>query len=279
MSRIISTREIVTNVHELVLEAPEVAAKAQAGQFAVVIPDEKGERIPISLADWDAKAGTVSLFFLEVGVSSMKLARKKPGETVELMAPLGKPATIQKFGTVFVGGGCYGTGAVFPIVKALKEAGNTVITAIEGRTRSLLYNRERLGMFSDELHLATSDGSLGTRGKAKTVMKELLDGGRHLDAAYFMGCTFMMMLSAKEAASRGVRSFVYLNPLMVDATGMCGVCRVKVGGQMRFGCVDGPEFPGENIDWEELFSRNSQYVPQQTLAYHKCRSGIFEGGA
>ena len=279
MSRIISIKEIVRNVHELVLEAPEVAAKAQAGQFAIIIPDEKGERIPISLADWDAAAGTVTLFFLEVGVSSMKLSRKKPGETVDLMAPLGKPATIQNFGTVFVGGGCYGTGAVYPIVKALKEAGNTVITAIEGRNETLLYNRERLGKFSDELLLATSDGSLGTKGKAKTIMRNMLDQGRKIDAAYFMGCTFMMMLSAQEARAHGVKSFVYLNPLMVDATGMCGVCRVKVGGQMKFGCVDGPEFPGEMVDWEELFSRNGQYVPQQTLAYHRCRSGIFEGGA
>lgn len=134
MSKIISMKEIVRNLHELVLEAPEVAARAKPGQFAVVIPDEKGERIPISLADWDASAGTVTLYFLEVGVSSMKLARKKAGEQIEIMAPLGRPATIEKFGTVFVGGGCYGTGAVYPIVRALKEAGNTVITAIEGRT-------------------------------------------------------------------------------------------------------------------------------------------------
>jgi len=278
VTKILSIREIVRNVHELVLEAPEVAASAKPGQFGVIIPDGKGERIPISLSDWDASKGTVTLFFLEVGVSSMKLAGKKAGDTVDFMAPLGKPATIRKAGTVFVGGGCYGTGGIFPIVRALKEAGNTVVTAIEGRNETLLYNRENLRGFSDELYLATSDGSLGTRGKAKTVFKNLVAKGQKFDAAYFMGCTFMMMLSAQEAKAAGVQSFVYLNPLMVDATGMCGVCRVKVGGKMLFGCVDGPEFPGEDVDWEELFSRNSQYVPQQVLAYHKCKSGIHAGG-
>jgi len=197
---------------------------------------------------------------------------------VDFMAPLGRPATVRKFGTVFVGGGCYGTGGIYPIVRALKEAGNRVVTAIEGRNETLLYNREHLGKYSDELHLATSDGSLGTKGKAKTVFKNLVAQGQKFDAAYFMGCTFMMMLSAGEARAAKVPCFVYLNPLMVDATGMCGVCRVKVGGKMLFGCVDGPEFPGEDIDWEELFSRNRQYVPQQVLAYHRCKSGIHTGG-
>jgi ferredoxin--NADP+ reductase len=278
MTKIVSIKEIVRNVHELVLEAPEVASSAKPGQFGVVIPDGKGERIPISLADWDASKGTVTLFFLEVGVSSLKLAAKKAGETVDFMAPLGRPATVQRFGTVFVGGGCYGTGGIYPIVKALKEAGNTVVTAIEGKNETLLYNQEHLGRYSDELHLATSDGSLGTKGKAKTVFKNLVAQGRKFNAAYFMGCTFMMMLSAQEARAAGVKSFVYLNPLMVDATGMCGVCRVRVGGKMLFGCVDGPEFPGEDVDWEELFSRNSQYAPQQVLAFHRCKSGIHPEG-
>ena len=278
MTNIISIKEIVRNIHELVLEAPEVAASARPGQFGVVIPDGKGERIPISLADWDAAKGTVTLFFLEVGVSSLKLSAKKAGDTVDFMAPLGKPATIRKAGTVFVGGGCYGTGGIYPIVRALKQAGNTVVVAIEGRNETLLYNQQKLSGFSDELHLATSDGSLGTKGKARTVFRNLVAAGRKFDAAYFMGCTFMMMISAHEAKAAGVPSFVYLNPLMVDATGMCGVCRVKVGGRMLFGCVDGPEFPGEEVDWEELFSRNSQYAPQQVLAFHRCRSGIHSEG-
>ena len=139
MTEILSIREIVPNVHELVVAAPNVAAKAQPGQFAIVIPDEVGERIPMSLADWDVNAGTVSVYFLEVGVSTMKLASKQPGEHVDFMAPLGKPATIKSFGTVFVGGGCYGVGAIYPIARALKEAGNKVTCVMEMSSHYLLY--------------------------------------------------------------------------------------------------------------------------------------------
>jgi len=272
MSEIISIIEIVPNVHELVLHSPEVAKKAQPGQFAVVIPDEVGERIPISLADWDEKRGTVTLYFLEVGVSTMKLARKRAGENVDFMAPLGKPSTIKKFGTVFVGGGCYGIGGIKPIVKALKEAGNKVITAIEARSEYLIYHKEEREKYSDEIFLSTSDATAGTKGKVKNIFEILVERGEKIDAAYFMGCTFMMMMSSREAANKGVKSFVYLNPLMVDATGMCGVCRVTVNGETKFACVDGPEFSGGKVDWEELFRRKSQYSLYERDSYeHHCR--------
>lgn len=272
MAEIVSMREIVPNVHEMVVHAPEVAAKAKPGQFAVVIPDEEGERIPMSLADWDAEKGTVSIYFLEVGVSTMKLGRKKAGEEVDFMAPLGKPATIKNFGTVFVGGGCYGVGAIKPIVKAMKEAGNRVFTAIEARSEYLLYNREELERYSDELFLSTSDASTGMKGKVRNALDALVERGEKIDMAYFMGCTFMMMISSRDAMKHGIKSLVYLNPLMVDATGMCGVCRVAVGGETKFACVDGPEFPGEEVDWDELFQRKSQYSSYERESYqHKCR--------
>ncbi len=272
MTEIISMREIVPNVHEMVLHAPEVAAKAKPGQFAVVIADEEGERIPMSLADWDAEKGTVSIYFLEVGVSTMKLGRKKAGEEIDFMAPLGKPATIKKFGTVLVGGGCYGIGAIKPIVKAMKEAGNKVFTSIEARSNYLIYNREKLEEYSDELFISTSDASTGIKGKVRNALDVLVKRGEKIDRAYFIGCTFMMMMSSREAMKHGIKSFVYLNPLMVDATGMCGVCRVTVGGKTKFACVDGPEFPGEEVDWDELFQRKSQYAPYERESYqHKCR--------
>lgn len=272
MNKILSIKEIVPNVHELIIEAPEVASKAKPGQFAIVIPDEVGERIPISLADWDAKKGTVTMNFLEAGVSTMKLARKKQGESIEFMAPLGRPATIERYGTVFIGGGCYGIGAIYPIAKAMKEMGNRVITAIEARSNYLFYNQEKLKKYSDKFIIATSDGSLGKKGKVKSVLSTLAENGEKIDMAYFVGCTFMMMISSLEAKSHDIKSLVYLNPLMVDATGMCGVCRVNIGGEMKFACVDGPEFPGELVDWEELFNRKKQYVPQESLAFHhKCK--------
>lgn len=275
MNRIVSLTEEVPNVHRLVIEAPDVARKARPGHFAVVIPDEKGERIPLSLADWDVDAGTVSIYFLEVGVSTMKLARRRPGDEIDLMAPLGRPATIDRYGEVFVGGGCYGIGAIYPIVRALKEAGNRVVTAIEGRSGYLFYNQEALVAHSDDLHLATSDGSVGTKGKVQTVLWDLVKSGRSFDMAYFIGCTFMMMRASRTAAELGIPCRVYLNPLMVDGTGMCGVCRVHIGGETRFACVDGPEFDGALVDWEELFSRSQQYVPHQTMAYQykKCELG------
>lgn len=272
MNKIVSIKEIVPNLHELIVEAPEVAVKTRPGQFVIVIPDDVGERIPMNLADWSTADGTVTMYFLEVGVSTMKLARKKAGESIDLMGPLGKPATIEQYGTVFIGGGCYGIGAVYPIAKAMKEAGNRVIMAIEARSGYLLYNQERLRECSDTFIIATIDGSVGRKGKVKSVLGTLIENGEKIDLAYFMGCTFMMMISASEAKTYGIKNFVYLNPLMVDATGMCGVCRVNVGGEMKFTCVDGPEFSGELVDWEELFNRNSQYASQQSLAYHhKCR--------
>ncbi len=272
MHEITALRDVAPNVHELVIDAPDVAAKAKPGQFAVVIPDELGERIPMSLAGWDSDAGTVSIYFLEAGVSTMKLAQHEAGDEIDFMAPLGRPATIKEYGTVFVGGGCYGVGAVYPIVKAMKEAGNQIITAIEARSDFLLYNQGRLRKHSDMFIRATSDGSVGSRGKVKDVLCSLVEQGEPIDQCYFMGCTFMMMISSRMASEHDIPSYVYLNPLMVDATGMCGVCRVTVGGETRFACVDGPEFPGSQVDWEELFHRKSQYEPYEREAYrHTCR--------
>lgn len=272
MHEIVALRDVAPNIHELVIDAPDVAAKAQPGQFAVVIPDELGERIPMSLAGWDSEAGTVTIYFLEAGVSTMKLAQHQAGDRIDFMAPLGRPATVKKYGTIFVGGGCYGVGAIYPIVEAMKTAGNQVITAIEARSDFLLYREERLRRHSDMFFRATSDGSVGSRGKVKDVLHELVEQGEIIDQCYFMGCTFMMMVSSQAAAEHDIPSYVYLNPLMVDATGMCGVCRVTVGGETKFACVDGPEFPGNQVDWEELFHRKSQYEPYEREAYrHTCQ--------
>ncbi len=272
MNRIITLQEEVPNVYKLVVEAPDVARRCKAGQFAVVIPDEKSERIPLSISDWDPEAGTVTLYFLEVGVSTMKLARRKEGEEIDFMGPLGRPADIENYGTVFIGGGCYGVGAILPIVKALKAAGNRVVTAIEGRSHWLLYNKEELIKHSDRFLRATSDGSEGTKGKVRNVLDEQVDLGEKFDIAFFFGCTFMMMKSSKRAKELNIPCRVYLNPIMVDATGMCGVCRVNVDGMVKFACVDGPEFDGALVDWPLLFKRNRQYVAHETLAFqhNKC---------
>jgi len=268
VNTIVSIEQEVPNVYRLVLEAQDIAAKAKAGQFVIMMVDDVGERVPFTISDWDADAGTITIFFLEMGISTMKLAKKKAGGMVHaVVGPLGKPATIENYGTCVVGGGCYGIGAIYPIARALKEAGNKVITVIEARSEYLLYNQEALSAVSDELILSTSDGTAGTKGKVRSVLEKWNEEGTKADLYYFIGCSFMMM-NASRTTPEGPKTFVALNALMVDGTGMCGCCRVSVGGNTKFACVDGPEFDGKEVDWEEAFIRNSVYQPEEVLAFH-----------
>ncbi len=272
--RIIENEEVVPNVRRLVLEAPQIARRARPGQFIIVIPDEVGERVPFSLADWDADAGTITAFYLEAGVSTLKLSRMQPGESVHaLVGPLGRPTVIKKYGTVLVGGGCYGLGAMYPLVRAFKEAGNRVVALMEGRTSYVIYNEEKVREVADEVIICTADGSRGIRGHVKEAFEALSEEGRKFDYAHFVGCTYMMMISSKATEPYGIPTVVSLNALMVDGTGMCGCCRVLVGGETRFACVDGPDFDGHKVDWDQVFSRLAAYVPQENLAYQylKCR--------
>ncbi len=274
MNKVIRREEIVPNVHLLELKAPEIAKKIQPGQFVVVIPDERGERVPLTVSDWNIEKGTITIFFLEVGVSTMKLAFLNTGESIySVVGPLGKATHIEKFGTVVVGGGCYGIGAIYPLAKAYKNAGNRVITIIEARSKYLLYMNEELQSVSDVLLYATTDGSKGTKGKVQDVVEQLVKQGEKIDLAYFVGCTFMMMNCSNGTRPYNIKTLVALNPIMVDATGMCGVCRVSVGGKTMFACVDGPELDGHQIDWEELFNRKAAYIPEEVLAYqyHTCK--------
>ena len=275
MTKIIERVEVAPNVHRLVLEAPEIARKVRPGHFVIVMPTEEGERVPLSVAGWDTRSGTITIYFLEVGVSTMKLASKEAGDSVyALVGPLGRPASVGKVGTVILGAGCYGIGAITPIARALKEAGNRLIVISEGRSAYLLYNRDELRGYADEYLEATSDGSVGTsRGKVYDLIESVLSREK-VDLAYFIGCTFMMMNCAEATRKSGTKTLVALNSLMLDGTGMCGVCRVSIGGKTKFACVDGPEFDGHQVDWLELFQRKSIYIPEEAMAYqyHKCRA-------
>jgi len=274
MMRIVAKEEVVPNVHRMVIDAPLIARKVKPGNFIIVMPDEVGERIPLSVSDWDAEKGTVTVFFLEVGVSTMKMAQMSArDELYSVVGPLGKPATLQNWGTVFLGGGCYGIGAIYPIARALKQMGNRVVVAIEARSEYLLYNLEELGSVADELLLGTSDGSAGVKGKVWDIAGTVLER-ENVNAAYFVGCTFMMMNSSNATKDKGTKAFVALNALMLDGTGMCGCCRVSVDGQTKFACVDGPEFDGHKVDWEELFQRKGMYADKEVVAYqyHTCRA-------
>jgi len=272
--KILVNEQVVPNVHRLVLDAPRIARRAQPGQFIMIIPDAVGERVPFTLSDWDSEAGTITIFYQEAGVSTMKLTALKPGESVHVVVgPLGRPTKIEKHGTVLLGGGCYGLGAIFPLAKAFKEAGNKVIAMLEARTTYIVYNEEKLSEVTDEIIIVTADGSRGVKGHIKDGMKELSDRGEKIHHSHFVGCTFMMMLSAEATKPHGIPTIVSLNTLMIDGTGMCGVCRVLVDGSTKFACVDGPDFDGHNVNWDIVFARKRAYEGEENLAYqfHKCR--------
>ncbi|MFX0108513.1 MAG: sulfide/dihydroorotate dehydrogenase-like FAD/NAD-binding protein [Candidatus Hodarchaeota archaeon] len=272
--KILVNEIVVPNVRRLVLVAPTIAERSKPGQFVMIIPDEVGERIPFTLSDWDSEAGTITIFYQEAGVSTMKLGRMQPDQLVHtVVGPLGRPTEIKKFGTVLIGGGCYGLGAIYPIAKAFKEAGNRVIGLFEARTTYIVYNEEKLREVVDELYIVTADGSRGLKGHVPEALPHIIEKEGKIDHAHFIGCTYMMMVSARGTKEHSIPTVVALNTLMLDATGMCGVCRVEVDGQTKFACVDGPDFDGHMVNWDLVFARKHAYAAEENMAFqfYKCR--------
>lgn len=262
---VVRRESLVPNLQLLTVHAPAVAAKIQPGQFVIVRADEHGERIPLTVADWDREAGLVSCVFMQVGTSTYKLGQLKPGDIVPTFAgPLGKPLEIETWGTVLCAGGCYGIGSIYPVARALKEKGNRVISFIEGRSKFLLYWLDRLKAVSDEVLIATRDGSLGEKEGYPGMVDQRLAAGEPIDRVIALGCTFMMYQMAETTRPFEVKTIVSLNPIMIDGTGMCGACRVSVGGKTRFACVDGPDFDAHEVDWELLLSRRKAYLGPET---------------
>jgi ferredoxin--NADP+ reductase len=264
MYKIVERRMIVPNLHEFTVLAPAVAESVKPGNFVIVRPDEYGERIPLSVADWDRAAGTVTSIFMQVGGSTAKLARLKSGDAVPTFAgPLGRETEIGPFGTVLCVGGCYGIGSIYPIARGLKEAGNKVVTLIEARSSFLLYWEERLTAVSDRLIVVTRDGTKGTKGHVDKIPEILQRAGVVPDRVIVNGCTFQLMRVAQVTKPFGWKTIVNMNPIMIDGTGMCGVCRLSVAGKMKFACVDGPDFDGHEIDWDEFLARRKSYNPEE----------------
>ena len=272
MYRVVRRDEIVPNVHIIEIEVPAIAEKAMPGQFVLIMPEETGERTPFTISDWNLEKGTITIFFLEVGITTAKMARLKSDDFIYSVAgPLGKPTKIKKYGTVVCGGGCYGIGAIYPIARAMKKAGNTVTTIIEARSAYLIYLEEQLKEVSDKVLVSTADGSRGSKGMVQDVLTELVQNGEKINRSYFVGCTFMMMNCSNTTRPYNIKTLVALNPIMVDGTGMCGCCRVTVGGETKFACVDGPEFDGHQVNWKELFERKSIYLENEAIAYQSYR--------
>ena len=264
MARILDRRRLVPNLHLLEVEAPEVARKCRPGQFVMIMPDEKGERIPLSIADWDAKRGSVTSVFMLVGTSTHKLSLLKPGDDLPVYAgPLGKPSEIEKFGTVLLAGGCFGIGAIYPIARALKKAGNRVLTVIDVKARYLLYWEEKLAAVSDVMFIAARDFGLSSKDYIPAKIEEVLRTEKTIDRVVAVGCTYLMYACSMATRPSGIKTIVSLNPVMVDGTGMCGACRCTAGGRTKFACVDGPDFDGHELDWDELFNRRKSYLDDE----------------
>ncbi len=258
---VVERKQLAPNIQLLTVHSPVVAAKIEAGNFVIVRADEHGERTPLTVADWDRQAGTVSCVFMTVGTSTYKLSKLKKGDIIPtFVGPLGKPLEVDNFGTVLLIGGCYGIGILYPLARALKANGNRVISVIEGRSNFLLYWQDRLEAVSDQVIYATKDLSNGDDRDASAVIEGLVKAGQPLDRVFAIGCTFLMFHMSQVTRPHGIKTIVSLNPIMIDGTGMCGACRVSIGGETKFACVDGPDFDGHLVDWDLLLARRKAYL-------------------
>ncbi|MDR1905125.1 MAG: sulfide/dihydroorotate dehydrogenase-like FAD/NAD-binding protein [Treponema sp.] len=272
MNKITAKKQLSADVYEMVLEAPFIARARKAGQFLIVQIDTNwGERIPLTIADADSTAGTITIVFQTVGASTHRLALKEPGDQVEnILGPLGNPTHIEKFGTAVCVGGGIGVAPLFPIVQAMKAAGNNVKVIIGARTRELVIFEDRMRRYADELIVVTDDGSYGKKALVTEPLKELCSGDPKPDMSVAIGPPIMMKFCEKTTAEFDVPIMVSLNTIMIDGTGMCGCCRVTVGGETRFVCVDGPEFDGHKVDFENMMIRMRSYKDREDAEHHKC---------
>ncbi len=273
MFRITYRETLATKIHLFKIEAAAIARKALAGQFVVIRIDEKGERIPLTLADWDAKEGSVTVVFMEVGATTFRLALLKAGDCIaDFVGPLGVPSHIDKFGTVVCVAGGVGAAPIAPIAKALKKKGNEIISILGARSKDLLFWEDKLRSISHRLIVTTDDGTYGRKGVVTEPLKELLESGEKVDRVIAIGPSIMMKFCALTTQPFGVKTIVSLNPIMVDGTGMCGCCRVSVGGVTKFSCVDGPEFDGHQVDWDLLSARLRIYLDEEKCSLEQWQA-------
>jgi ferredoxin--NADP+ reductase len=264
MYKIVKKRELAPKIKLFEIAAPDTAAKANPGQFVIVKTWENGERVPITLVDADTKKGTITFVFNEVGKTTRQLGMLNEGDNIlNVCGPLGNPSEIEKFGTVLcVGGGVMIAPMLFQ-VSAMRKAGNKVITVIGARIRNLLFFEDEMKASSDEFYVATDDGSKGFKGL--DFLKEIL-AKQKIDRVVAMGPVVMLKTVSEITKPLGIKTIVTLTPIMVDGMGMCGACRVTVAGKTKFGCVDGPEFDGHQVDFEELVKRQRMFLPEERLA-------------
>ncbi len=269
MYEIIRKRELAPRVKEYVVAAPRVAKHCLAGQFVILRVDEDGERIPFTVCDYDRTAGTVTILVQEVGYSTAKLAALREGSPLaDFVGPLGKPTDLSEYKRIALVGGGIGCAVIYPQAKQLAAAGKPADVIVGARTKELLVYEDEFRAAAKSLKIATDDGSYGVKGFVTDVLKDGLDAGAY-DCVMAVGPMPMMRAVSALTARYGVKTVVSMNPLMVDGTGMCGCCRVTVAGKIRYACVDGPEFDGHEVDWEEATNRLGAYREQERE--HACR--------
>ena len=250
-------------ITQLDIFSPDIAAKALPGQFVMLMASENGERIPLTLVSTDKVKGTLTLMFQEAGFTTQSLGKLNSGDSLfSLVGPLGHPTEIKKYGKIILVGGGVGIAEILPVAQALKGAGNQISTILGSRNKDLLILEDELKNISDQLYIMTDDGSYGKKGFTTDMLKELLSKDKY-DLIYSVGPIPMMKRVAAVSSEFKVKTLVSLNALMVDATGMCGCCRVSVNGEVKFSCVDGPDFDGAGVNWEELEKRNKVYRLQE----------------
>ena len=268
MHKILYKREMAEKtVCHFRVEAPRIARKAKPGQFVVLRANETGERIPLTMAGTDPSAGTIDLIFQVVGKTTALLRTLSVGEAIaDIIGPLGKPTHVENLGRVICVGGGTGVAVMYPITKAYKDAGNRVTAIIGSRTKDLLILEDEMKAASHDLKVTTDDGTYGHHGFVTDVLRQILDQDKDVKLVVAIGPVPMMKFLCKLTKEYGIKTMVSLNPIMVDATGMCGACRVSVGGKTRFCCVDGPEFDGHEVDYDELVKRQRAYFPEEKVS-------------
>ena len=260
MFAILEARLLAPDVKLFRIEAPRVARKRQAGQFVILRVHERGERIPITIADSDPVEGSITIVVQGIGKTTQLLNRLQAGDAIlDVVGPLGRPSEVERFGTACVIGGGVGAAIAYPTAVALKQAGNRVVSILGGRTRALVVLEDEIRATSDALYVTTDDGSYGERGLVTDRLKALLDAGERIDYVLAIGPIPMMRAVAETTRPHGIKTVVSLNSVMVDGTGMCGGCRVSVAGKSQFACVDGPEFDAHQVDFQNLANRNAMY--------------------
>ena len=277
MFTIVKKTELSDLVILFEIEAPQIAKKAKAGNFFVVKIHEQGERIPLTIADFDRERGTITAVFQKMGKTTSHMGTLKEGDSLtDVIGPLGMPSHIERFGKVVCVGGGVGIAPVYPIARALKEAGNTVISIIGARTKDLIFWEDKMRSVSDELIIVTDDGSHGRKAVVTVPLDELIREGKDIELVYAIGPAIMMKFVCATTEKHAVKTIVSLNSIMVDATGMCGACRVEVGGETKFACVDGPEFNGHKVDFNLLMARQRMYIDEEKIAFeqYKKKTGV-----